>query len=84
MIYLSLVLIAITAVIFYRIGLNTDIEVPINIESFNAGIAEGVSGLLTIFESKGLIRRTPADDDYEMPVAVTYDDGSTEKGIQAL
>tara|TARA_B110000908_G_scaffold136373_1_gene161568 strand:- start:93 stop:326 length:234 start_codon:yes stop_codon:yes gene_type:complete len=71
---LSLFLIAITAIGFYNIGLRTDIEVAVNEESFNAGIAEGVSGTLKQMEKEGIIRRNVKGDDYEMPTAVSYDE----------
>ena len=71
--WFSMLLIFITATMFFYIGLRTDMQANINRESFNAGIKEGVSGVLQIMEQEGVIRRNLADDDYEMPDAVSYD-----------
>jgi|TARA_R110000772_G_scaffold2041_3_gene6871 hypothetical protein len=71
--WFSMLLIFITAIMFFYIGLRTDMQANINRESFNAGIKEGVSGVLQIMEQEGVIRRNLADDDYEMPDAVSYD-----------
>ena len=74
LVVLSLFLITITAIWFYKLGLRTDIEVAVNQESFRAGIEEGVSGTLKLMEEEGIIRRNETDDDYEMPSAVSYDE----------
>lgn len=71
MIGFSLLLIAITAVLFYKIGNRDDAE--IDRESFNAGIKEGVSGVLEIFASKGIIL-LDASGDYVLPINVEFED----------
>ena len=79
--WFSMALILVTAILFFWIGLTTDLEANINRESFNAGIKEGVSGVLQIMEEEGVIRRNMADDDYEMPDSVSYD-SDKEEGTQ--
>lgn len=76
--WFSMALILVTAILFFWIGLTTDLEANINRESFNAGIKEGVSGVLQIMEEEGVIRRNMADDDYEMPDSVSYDSDKEE------
>ncbi len=71
--WFSMALIAVTAIWFFWLGMTTNLEADINKESFNAGIKQGVSGVLTIMEEEGVIRRNLADDDYEMPDKVFYD-----------
>ena len=76
--WFSMALIFVTAILFFWIGLTTDLEANINRESFNAGIKEGVSGVLQIMEEEGVIRRNMANDDYEMPDNVSYDSDKEE------
>ena len=76
--WFSMALIFVTAISFFWIGLTTDLEANINRESFNAGIKEGVSGVLQIMEEEGVIRRNMANDDYEMPDSVSYDSDKEE------
>lgn len=76
--WFSMALIFVTAILFFWIGLTTDLEANINRESFNAGIKEGVSGVLQIMEEEGVIRRNMANDDYEMPDSVSYDSDKEE------
>jgi hypothetical protein len=76
--WFSMLLIFVTAILFFWIGLTTDLEANINRESFNAGIKEGVSGVLQIMEEEGVIRRNMANDDYEMPDSVSYDSDKEE------
>ena len=80
MIWFDLLLIAITAIYFYRIGLRTDIDIDIEVESYNAGIAEGVAGTLKVMEEQNVIRRNKDNTDYEMPLKVWYEDDSPEAG----